>query len=125
MAAGSLSPSHPLTLREKAHALFYPPTSLSLALSLSPSLSSTFNREFSLNFLKLLVLLALVESPSSSIQFIRFIRRFPTRSLPHFPSRAALRPQLPDYLRRSDVDLTLFLDPLFALPRVPLFCIPD
>lgn len=96
MAAGSLSPFHPLTLREKAHALFYPRGSLSLALSLSFS----FSHEFSVNFLELFVLFALVEASF-------FVHPTLSPLSLYFPSRVALRshPRLPSSVRRRSDSL--------------------
>lgn len=96
-----LAPSHPLTLREKAHALFYPRNSLSLPLSSSLSLSLSrsvtnsplTSRSFS-------------SRSHSSKRVLRSSDAFP-ESLPYFPSDIALRllSRLSSSLRRRSDSL--------------------
>jgi len=95
-----LAPSHPLTLREKAHALFYPKFSLFLFLFLLHSVTNSLltSRSFSSS------------SPSSK----RVLRSSNSlRSSDAFPPGLTLifHPLLlfahiPDYPRRTDVNLT-------------------
>lgn len=99
-----LAPSHPLTLGEKAHALFYPPSSPSFSFFLSFSFS--FGHEFSFNFSKLFVLFALVEARSSFIQPASFIQQAFPLSLSLIFHPLLLFAHTLNYSRCSDVDLT-------------------